>query len=89
MAQGPRRFFARISREQSGWWGDRDPLALIPVRYVLAVNARRLLARIIRGDLANVSFDDLIQLVEEFGFREIGGRGSHRVFFRGGMWRSW
>jgi predicted RNA binding protein YcfA (HicA-like mRNA interferase family) len=46
------------------------------------MNSRRLHDRILRGDMANVSFSDLIQLVEELGFREIGGRGSHRVFTR-------
>lgn len=39
-----------------------------------------LLARIRRGDLTNVSFDDLVRLVEALGFRDVGGRGSHRVF---------
>jgi predicted RNA binding protein YcfA (HicA-like mRNA interferase family) len=48
----------------------------------MAMNTRRLLSRILRGEMANVSFVDLIQLVEELGFREIGGRGSHRVFTR-------
>jgi predicted RNA binding protein YcfA (HicA-like mRNA interferase family) len=27
-----------------------------------------------------VSFDDLVCLVQALGFREVGGRGSHRVF---------
>ena len=40
----------------------------------------RLLARLQRGDVANVSFDDLVRLVQALGFREVGGRGSHRVF---------
>ncbi|MGH3941866.1 MAG: type II toxin-antitoxin system HicA family toxin [Pseudonocardiaceae bacterium] len=39
-----------------------------------------LLARIRRGDLTNVNFDDLVRLVLALGFREVGGRGSHRVF---------
>lgn len=42
----------------------------------------RLLERILRGDIANVDFSDLVRLVEALGFREIGGRGSHRVFAR-------
>ena len=40
----------------------------------------RLLARLQRGDVANVSFDGLVRLVQALGFREVGGRGSHRVF---------
>jgi predicted RNA binding protein YcfA (HicA-like mRNA interferase family) len=40
----------------------------------------RLLVRITRGDLGNVSFSDLVRLVEVLGFRELGGRGSHRTF---------
>ena len=44
------------------------------------VKPARLLARIRRGDVSNVTFTDLIRLVEALGFREAGGRGSHRVF---------
>ena len=33
-----------------------------------------------RGETANVRFRDLIQLLLDLGFRETGGRGSHRVF---------
>jgi len=44
------------------------------------VKPGRLLARLQRGDVANVSFDDLVRLVQALGFREVGGRGSHRVF---------
>ena len=40
----------------------------------------RLLERILRGELGNVDFDDLVRLVLALGFREVGGRGSHRVF---------
>jgi predicted RNase H-like HicB family nuclease/predicted RNA binding protein YcfA (HicA-like mRNA interferase family) len=39
-----------------------------------------LLARIRRADNTNVSFDDLVRLVQALGFREVGGRDSHRVF---------
>jgi hypothetical protein len=49
------------------------------------MNSRRLLARILRGDVGNVAFTDLVRLLEELGFREIGGRGSHRVFARTGV----
>lgn len=45
----------------------------------------RLLARILRGDLANVHYSDLVRLIVALGFEEIGGRGSHRVFARAGV----
>lgn len=45
----------------------------------------RLLERIVAGDVANVSFADLVRLVLALGFQEVGGRGSHRVFARSGM----
>ena len=44
------------------------------------VKPARLLARIRRGAVSNVAFADLVRLVEALGFREAGGRGSHRVF---------
>jgi predicted RNA binding protein YcfA (HicA-like mRNA interferase family) len=50
------------------------------LRSVRDVKPDLLLARIRRGDITNVSFDDLVRLVEALGFREVGGRGSHRVF---------
>ncbi len=37
------------------------------------------------GESANVAFADLIRLVEALGFRQVGGRGSHRVFSRAGV----
>ena len=45
----------------------------------------RLLERILSGSVGNVDFADLINLVESLGFREIGGKGSHRVFARPGV----
>jgi hypothetical protein len=33
----------------------------------------------------NISFADLIRLVEALGFREVGGHGSHRVYARPGV----
>jgi hypothetical protein len=42
----------------------------------------RLLERIHSGSAGNVDFADLINLVESLGFREIGGKGSHRLFAR-------
>jgi predicted RNA binding protein YcfA (HicA-like mRNA interferase family) len=38
------------------------------------------LARISAGDLANVSFADLVRLVEELGFELRRTSGSHHVF---------
>lgn len=40
----------------------------------------RLLARVARGDLANVSFTDMRRLVEAFGFELRRTSGSHHVF---------
>ncbi len=45
-----------------------------------AVKPDLLLVRIRRGDITNVTFDDLVRLVQALGFREVGGKGSHRVF---------
>jgi predicted RNA binding protein YcfA (HicA-like mRNA interferase family) len=44
------------------------------------VDPKRLLARIARGDLANVSFSDMQRLVEAFGFELRRTSGSHHVF---------
>lgn len=46
---------------------------------------RKLLVRILAGDVGNIDFGDLIRLVTALGFQEIGGRGSHRVFARTGV----
>ncbi len=48
------------------------------LRTVRDVKPDLLLARIRRDDITNVSFGDLVRLVEALGFREVGGRGSHR-----------
>lgn len=45
----------------------------------------RFLQRILAGDIANVDFADLVRLIGALGFREVGGRGSHRVFAREGV----
>ncbi|HYT50946.1 MAG TPA: hypothetical protein VEL10_01935 [Gaiellaceae bacterium] len=45
----------------------RHPLS-VPADSVALVDPRRLLARVARGDLANVSFSDMRRLVEAFGF---------------------
>jgi len=49
------------------------------------MNSRRLLARRTRGETANVRFSELIQLLLDLGFRETGGRGSHRILTRLGV----
>jgi predicted RNA binding protein YcfA (HicA-like mRNA interferase family) len=56
-----------------------------PLRNVRGVKPDLLLARIRHGDITNVSFDDLVRLVQALGFREVGGRGSHRVFAHPGL----
>ena len=49
------------------------------------MNSRRLCARILRGEVGNVAFGDLVQLLLDLDFRESSGRGSHRVFTRAGV----
>ena len=44
------------------------------------MDSEKLLRRIARGDLANVSFADMRKLVEEFGFDLRRTSGSHHVF---------
>jgi predicted RNA binding protein YcfA (HicA-like mRNA interferase family) len=44
------------------------------------VDPKRLLARIARGDQANVSFSDMRRLVEAVGFELRRTSGSHHVF---------
>jgi len=45
----------------------------------------KLLARIAAGAVRNVDFDDLIRMLQWLEFKEIGGRGSHRVFVHAGV----
>jgi len=45
----------------------------------------RLLARILAGNVTNISFSELIRLLVALGFTEIGGKGSHRIFARPGV----
>jgi predicted RNA binding protein YcfA (HicA-like mRNA interferase family) len=45
----------------------------------------RLLPRILSGNVNNVAFADLVALLLALGFREIGGKGSHRIFARPGV----
>jgi predicted RNA binding protein YcfA (HicA-like mRNA interferase family) len=49
------------------------------------MNSRRLLARILRGEVANIAFGDLVQLLIDLGFTETGGRGSHHVYIQMGV----
>ncbi len=49
------------------------------------VRPEKLLDRIAAGAVRNVDFDDLIRLLQRLGFKEVGGRGSHRVFVRAGV----
>jgi hypothetical protein len=44
------------------------------------MDPERLLSRVARGDLANVSFSDMRRLVEAFGFELRRTSGSHHVF---------
>ena len=44
------------------------------------MNRRQLLKRLARGALANVSFADMRDLVEGFGFRLSRVTGSHHIF---------
>lgn len=44
------------------------------------MDSRRLLARLARGDVANISFTDMRRLVEAFGFELRRTSGSHHVF---------
>jgi predicted RNA binding protein YcfA (HicA-like mRNA interferase family) len=44
------------------------------------MNRRRLLKRLLDGALANVSFADLADLAEGFGFRLQRVSGSHHIF---------
>lgn len=48
------------------------------------MNPRQLYARILRGDVQNVDFDDFARLVRAFGFSYDHARGSHQVFRHAG-----
>jgi predicted RNA binding protein YcfA (HicA-like mRNA interferase family) len=41
---------------------------------------RKLLARITRGDVQNVAYEDFCRLVESFGFTNVRTSGSHRIY---------
>jgi predicted RNA binding protein YcfA (HicA-like mRNA interferase family) len=44
------------------------------------MNERKLLARLARGDVANVAFADLCSLAERLGFELRRVSGSHHIF---------
>ena len=44
------------------------------------MNRRKLLQRLARGALRNVGFNDMVNLVDGFGFRLARVSGSHHVF---------
>ena len=43
------------------------------------MNRRRLLKRLVGGELHNVAFSDLVDLAEGFGFRPVRTSGSHHI----------
>ncbi len=44
------------------------------------MDRRRLLRRLVRGNLHNVRFQDMVDLAQGFGFRLARIRGSHHIF---------
>lgn len=44
------------------------------------MNRRQLLRRLSQGALHNVAFDDMINLLDGFGFRLVRVSGSHHIF---------
>jgi predicted RNA binding protein YcfA (HicA-like mRNA interferase family) len=46
---------------------------------------RRLLKRLSEGQLKNVAFGDMINMVEGFGFQLARVRGSHHIFINPGI----
>lgn len=49
------------------------------------MNRRKLLIRLSLGNLHNVAFGDITDLVEGFGFRLVRVRGSHYIFKHPGV----
>lgn len=52
------------------------------------MNRRRLLARLTRGAVHNVDFQDMVNLIEGFGFSLVRVNGSHHIFGRRGIPRT-
>ena len=44
------------------------------------MNRKQLLNRLLQGNLHNVAFNDMMSLVEGFGFRQERISGSHHIF---------
>ena len=44
------------------------------------MNREKLLKRLAEGALRNVSFRDMVYLIEGFGFRQVRVSGSHHIF---------
>ena len=49
------------------------------------MNRRKLLLRLSRGEIQNVSFKDITNLVEGFGFALARSSGSHYIYSRPGI----
>jgi len=49
------------------------------------MNPKKLLQRLAQGNLQNVPFADLINLVEGFGFKLLRTSGSHHIFGHPGI----
>lgn len=49
------------------------------------MKARKLYARVIRGQLANVRIADFCRLLESLGFEQIRSSGSHMIFAHPGI----
>ncbi|MFZ5451052.1 MAG: type II toxin-antitoxin system HicA family toxin [Thermodesulfobacteriota bacterium] len=46
---------------------------------------RKLLNKLVQGDLRNVAFKDMVTLIKSFGFALQRSRGSHHVFAHPGI----
>ena len=44
------------------------------------MNRRRLLGRLLAGEVQNVRFDDFMNLLYGFGFEQVRQEGSHKIF---------
>jgi len=49
------------------------------------MNSRKLLGRILKGEVKNIAFTDFVGLVETFGFVELRSAGSHHLFAHRGI----
>jgi len=44
------------------------------------VNQKKLLRKLVQGDFNNISFADIVRLIEAFGFKLSRTSGSHHIF---------